>query len=180
MRTTYLKKIKTLILLIFFVCLSFSCCHRKETVDGTDTISYEAEIIKVIDGDTIEVQFCKEKPNNCNTIERIRLIGVNTPELNLYKDAAPEYYALEAYYYTKKYTGEKVYIEMDSISQIRDKYSRLLAYVWLCNYTMLNINIIEDGYGYFYDYFEFNPEYMKNFCEAEKKAEAEKKGLWND
>lgn len=165
------------LLLINFICLSSIFCCKKE-VNNNVNICYEAEITKVIDGDTVEIRFCNELPNGCNRTEKLRLIGVNTPELNLYKEIEPEYFAMEAYYYTKNYTGEKIKIELDEYSSMRDKYSRLLAYVWLCNYTMLNLNLIEDGYGYYYDNFIFNPDYMKQFCEAEKKAQKEKKGLW--
>lgn len=73
------------------------------------------QVSKVIDGDTIEL----------SNGERVRYIGINTPE---FRNGIPDPYAQEAYEANKKLVeGKEVRLELDV--QERDKYGRILAYV---------------------------------------------------
>ena len=120
--------------------------------------------IRVIDGDTIVIEGG----------ERIRLIGVDTPELHHPKKPV-QYYAKEAKKFTKSLVEEKdVQLEYDR--QRKDKYGRTLAYVYLKDRTFLNIEIIKQGYGFAYTKFPF--KYLIKFKEYEKEAREQKKGLW--
>ena len=141
-------------------------------------VLYPAEITAAVDGDTVKIQFKNKIPPDCSKNETVRLIGVNTPELNLHKDDEAEYFAEEAFLYTNRYYKEEVNVQLDDISSLRDKYGRLLAYIWLCNSTMLNKNLIEDGYGRYYNAFLFNEKYMKEFSDAEFQAIKAEKGIW--
>lgn len=79
-----------------------------------------ATVVRVIDGDTFEVK------EEAGRTERVRLIGVNTPEVS----QRLEPYGFEASAYTEKALhGRRVWLELD-VGE-RDKYGRLLAYVWL-------------------------------------------------
>ena len=96
---------------------------------------------RVVDGDTIIVNIDGKK-------ERVRLIGVDTPETKHPKKPV-EYYGKEASAFTKQMVeGKKVRLDHDQ--QRRDKYSRLLAYVYLEDGTFLNAEIIKQGYGFAY------------------------------
>ena len=120
--------------------------------------------IRVIDGDTIVIEGG----------EKIRLIGVDTPELHHPKKPV-QYYAKEAKKFTKSLVEEKdVQLEYDR--QRKDKYGRTLAYVYLKDRTFLNIEIIKQGYGFAYTKFPF--KYLIKFKEYEKEAREQKKGLW--
>lgn len=141
---------------------------------------YPARISAVVDGDTVKITFLDLIPDGCRKNETVRLIGVNTPELNLYKDAPPEYFAQEAYQYTNRYYHDEVFIELDELTGLRDTYSRLLAYIWLCNGTMLNKNLIEDGAGRYYGIFTFDRTYMNEFILAETAARSGRRGMWNE
>lgn len=82
---------------------------------------YEVSIRRVVDGDTIVVNFPTGEQ------ERVRLIGVNTPE-TVHPKKPVEYYGKEASDFTKKeLTGKKVWLQMDV--QVRDRYRRSLGYV---------------------------------------------------
>lgn len=145
--------------------------------DNQQRIVYEGRITSVVDGDTIIVQFNTEcLPQGFSRSERIRLIGVNTPELST---NPPDYYAEEARSYTNRFYQEKVFIVFDSVSALRDKYGRLLAYVYsdLANMS-INKQLILGGYGYFYNNFSFDPYRMVEFRQAENYARNEKIGLW--
>lgn len=172
------KKVFTILIFTLLVASCGKEAEIKNTEKTDDEKLYSAKITAVVDGDTVKVQFEKEVPEDCSKKETIRLIGVNTPELNLYKDEAAEYFAKEAYEYTNRYYREVVNIQFDNVSALRDRYDRILAYVWLCNSTMLNKNLIEDGYGRYYNAFQFNENYMNEFLSAEIQAVQQKKGMW--
>jgi len=86
---------------------------------------------RVIDGDTIVL----------SNGEKVRLIGVDTPETK-HSQKPVEYYGKEATAFTKKMVGGKV-VKLKYDVQRRDEYDRLLAYVYLMNGTFLNAEIIK-------------------------------------
>ena len=84
---------------------------------------------------------------------------------------------MEASAFTKKMVeGKDVRLEYDQ--QQRDKYGRLLAYVYLMDGTFLNAEIIKQGYGNAFTRFPF--KYMEQFRQYEKEAREAKRGLWAD
>lgn len=157
--------------LFFFVTVS---CVIGQLEDAPSW--YEAVVTAVVDGDTIQIQFVDDPPPDCSWNERVRFIGVDTPEL--YKVPA-DYYAREAREYTNRFYSKIVLIEFDSVSGIRDRYGRLLAYVYNdINQMPINKQLIAGGYGYYYGDFAFNPEKMVEFKNAEQDARANQRGLW--
>lgn len=154
----------------------FSNNEKKEL----ETFYVDAICTKVIDGDTIEVEILNDKITSLNKKEKIRLIGVNTPELNIHKKEPPEYYAQEAYIFTKsELEGKYIKLQFDNISSIRDKYKRLLCYVWIDDF-LFNKILIETGYGKYYPNFKFNKEKMQLFEQAEKYSKINKIGIWQN
>ncbi len=139
---------------------------------------FPAIVSKVIDGDTVEIFFTDTVPENCNIEERVRMIGINTPEMNLHKKTEPEYFAKEATEFTEnELLNENVNIQLDSITGLRDKYGRLLCYIYIDKY-LFNEVLVEKGYAKYYDTFPFEKskaDYIKN---AEKYAKENKNGLW--
>ena len=122
---------------------------------------------RVVDGDTIIVSIDGKK-------ERVRLIGVDTPETKHPKKPV-QYFGKEASAFTKRMVeGKKVRLEYDQ--QHRDRYNRLLAYVYLEDGTFLNAEIIKQGYGFAYTRFPF--KYLDDFRNYEKEARHDKRGLW--
>ena len=94
------------------------------------------DVVRVIDGDTIVVNY------NGNE-EKVRMIGVDTPE-SVHPDSSKNTEAgVSASEYTKKHLeGKQVELEFDV--QQRDQYGRLLAYVWVDG-KMYNKTLLEDG-----------------------------------
>ena len=119
---------------------------------------------RVVDGDTIKL----------STGERVRLIGVDTPE-TVHPRKPVEYFGKEASAFTKRLCeGKVVRLEYDQTT--RDKYGRLLAYVYLEDGTFVNAEIVRQGYGHAYTKFPF--KYMEEFREYEREAREQKRGLW--
>ena len=99
------------ILILIFILLKisqFSSIQRN--FSSYNEKKFAAKCIKVIDGDTIDISFLNEIPNDCKKNERIRLIGINTPELD--KNGIPEYFAKEAFYWTNgELLNQYIYIQ---------------------------------------------------------------------
>ena len=140
-------------LILFIIFLSISCSNQQILICA-----------KVIDGDTIVL----------SNGEKVRLIGVDTPETK-HPQKPAEYYGKEATAFTKRMVGGKV-VKLKYDVQRRDEYDRLLAYVYLMNGTFLNAEIIKQGYGHAYTRFPF--KYMEEFKQYEKEARENKRGLW--
>jgi len=143
------------------------------TVEPTLVLSKKYFMVtKVIDGDTIMVDIG-------GTIETIRLIGVDTPE-TVDPRKPVMCFGKEASVMMKRLVEEKnVILEIDSTQDNRDKYNRLLRYVYLEDGTLVNKKIIEDGFGFEYTY-DISYKYQTEFKEAQKLAETNKVGLWAD
>jgi micrococcal nuclease len=107
--------------------------------------------------------------------EKVRLIGVDTPE-TVHPQKPVEYFGKEASAFTRRMVeGKEVRLEFDW--QQRDKYGRLLAYVYLPDGSFLNAEIIKQGYGFAYTRFPF--KYLEEFRQCEKEAREQKRGLWD-
>jgi micrococcal nuclease len=121
------------------------------------------------DGDTIGVTIN-------GTQETIRLIGVDTPETK--KPGSPiQCYGPEASSFTKTLIGSQpVRLAADSRSDDRDRYGRLLRYVYIGDGTLVNQKIISEGYGFAYTVFPFDKE--TTFSASQEDARASHRGLW--
>lgn len=130
------------------------------------------EISKFVDGDTFWV--LNEKRQN----EKIRLIGINTPEARRTGRTEVEYFGKEASDYVKKIlTGRKVRLEYDV--QRYDRYKRTLAYVYLDDGSFLNALLVKEGYASVAT-FPPNVKYSEYFVKLEREAKARKKGMWRN
>jgi len=121
---------------------------------------------RVVDGDTLLLE----------NGERVRLIGVDTPE-TVHPKKPVQHFGKEASKFTKEMVeGKRVRLEYDETS--RDKYGRLLVYVFLEDGIFLNAEIIKQGYGFAYTKFPF--KYLDEFRQHEREARESKRGLWQD
>jgi len=137
----------------------------------TANLSNPYDVYKVIDGDTITVAI-----DGVN--QTVRLIGIDTPEVTS-PFTTEEYYGGEASAIAKeKLTGKKVRLEYDPVSGDKDKYDRLLRYVYTESGTLFNKWMIIEGYAYEYTYNNIAYKYQTDFKAAQTVAKAEQKGLW--
>lgn len=141
--------------------------HSPSTAPSHACVNGGWNVTGISDGDTIRVA--------CGDIEEtVRLIGVDTPETKK-PGGGVECYGLEATNFTAQLlSGKQVELELDT--QERDKYGRLLAYVYLGE-QMVNALLVEKGYARVAD-FPPNLRYSKLLHQFELKAQAEKRGLW--
>jgi len=126
-------------------------------------------VIEVSDGDTIVVDMN-------STEERIRMIGVDTPEKN-HPSKPVQCFAEAASKFTKNLIGDQaVRLEADPTNSNRDRYDRLLRYVYLPDNRLVNAEIIKSGYGFAYTNFLF--EKKEDFKNYQRDAEQNNLGLW--
>jgi micrococcal nuclease len=129
----------------------------------------KATCTRVVDGDTIQVWLH-------GRTEKVRLIGVDTPE-TVDPRKPVEYFGREASDFTKRLVlGKHVILRDDPMDQNRDRYHRLLRYVFLQDGTFVNAEIIRQGYGFAYTRYPFS--LMEEFRALEREAREQGLGLW--
>lgn len=157
-------------------------CVEVLPLDGQPN-SYDATVTDIVDGDTVDVRL----PDG--TTDRVRLLGVDTPEVHVAVNPAeypgvPNTTAARAClravgenasdYLRRTVDGRAVRLELDPAADRRGGYDRLLAYVYLEN-RHLNHELLVRGYGRVY---ETSFTRRGEFQEAAETARAENRGLW--
>ena len=164
-------------LLIIFVVLSLF-------VTANSYAQHTTTVTRIIDGDTLKVFYLGSE-------ESIRLIGIDTPESRVNKktkrDAERSGQDIDtiiamgkrATEYVKSLVepGDLITIEFDA--QERDRYGRLLCYVYLPNGKMLNEEIVKAGYANVMTV-PPNVKYEDRFLKAYQEARESKRGLWEE
>jgi micrococcal nuclease len=125
-------------------------------------------VTKVSDGDTIHVTYQGRD-------ERVRLIGIDTPEVSWYGGKA-ECFGDEAGLYTRgRLDGRTVRLEFDV--DLRDRYERLLAYVYVGD-ELFNLTLVRLGYAAA-DPVAPDTARAALFSDAEREAKAAGLGQWS-
>ncbi len=149
-------KVNFIIFILIFIPVCLAGCGiyygYPESQDEENTVE------EVIDGDTFLL----------SSNQKVRLIGINTPEKKqfYYKEARQALKALIG--------GEKIKLEKD-VSE-RDKYGRLLRYVYLDD-LFVNLEMVKRGFA---NAFTYPPDvkYADEFLNAERFAREQGLGLW--
>ena len=121
----------------------------------------QTKVTRVIDGDTFETE----------TGEKVRLIGINAPEMS-------DFYGLEAKMYLKELVENKVVnLQTDNITSDRDRYQRLLRYV-IIDGIDINKKIIDDGFAFAYLKYKFSKSDL--YENAQIQAREMNVGIWGN
>lgn len=188
MRNTY-KSIYAVFLFVSFLCLA-SCSKENFSINtqsgvkykipfGGRTVDYTHVLVtRAVDGDTLQLE----------TGERVRLIGIDTPEMHesdkLYRDSDRSKQDIEtikamgrqSYEFTKRLVeGKRVSLEFD-VEKL-DRYKRTLAYVYLKDGTFVNAEIVKQGYASLMTY-PPNVKYADLFTKLYREARENNRGLW--
>lgn len=136
----------------------------------------DAVVARIVDGDTIDVTIGGRQ-------ERVRFIGINTPEIAhpAFGDRPPndaECYGDEAQVYTSELlaVGSEVRLARDVVA--RDDYGRLLAYVYRASDgAFVNYEIVRHGFAQPLTIAP-NTTFADQFVSAARSAERDDVGLW--
>lgn len=147
--------------------------HTKQDleIDHTPVNTMSATVEKVVDGDTVKVKF-----ENGN-VETIRLLLIDTPE-TVHPDKPVQPFGPEASQLAKEMMppGKKISVELD-VGE-RDKYGRLLAYIYV-DEQMMNEVLLKKGLARVAYVYPPNTRYVDRFREIQKQAQMEALGIWS-
>lgn len=131
----------------------------------------EVIINRVVDGDTINVKFANGET------ESVRLLLIDTPE-SVHPNKPVQPFGEEASEFAKEVLQEGDVVTLEKGNPERDKYDRLLGYIWIddVNFNQL---MLEEGYARIAYVYEPNTKYLDEFEKAEKKAKSEGKNIWS-
>jgi len=134
---------------------------------STSAGSIEGTVVRVVDGDTIFVRLG-------DRIERIRYIGVNSPEIHHPIKGEEPGGRAAAEVNCRLVQGHHLRLELDV--RTRDRYGRLLAYVWAGD-TMVNAELLRLGYAQVMTV-PPNVRYQDLFMRLQREARDANRGLW--
>ena len=144
-----------------------SCSNSSPPPNGQPDL---VKIADVIDGDTVDIDI------NGRT-ERVRLIGVNTPETK-HPTKPIECFGPEASAYLTQLLPKGTTVRIERDVEARDRYGRMLLYLYLgSNDLFINLDLVARGYGTPMS-IEPNTFHRNDFVRAAAQAEAADVGLW--
>ena len=139
--------------------------------DNLDIAKVQVKLVKAVDGDTISVQYEGKTEN-------VRFLLVDTPETS-HPRLGVQPFGPEAKEFTKKMVenAEKLELEFD-IGPNRDKYSRLLAYVY-ADGKMVQEALLEQGLARVAYIYQPNVRYVDKFNDLQKISRSRSLGIWS-
>ncbi|MFD1039053.1 thermonuclease family protein [Virgibacillus byunsanensis] len=153
------KKLVYFLLLLFIV----SCSNSPN--------EQNAEFVRVVDGDTLIA-------NIDGTQEYVRLLLVDTPETK-HPDVDVQPFGQEASNLMKVTFSPSESIIIEYGAEKRDKYDRLLAYVYTKDKQMFNKMLLEKGLARVAYVYPPNDKYVDDFRDIEEQAKNNKIGIWS-
>jgi len=141
--------------LLFFITLLVSGC------------GYGERVTRVIDGDTVVLA----------DGTRIRYIGIDTPELRDRRKKIRQLAVIAKEVNEKLVLGKDLRLEYDV--EKRDRYDRLLAYVYLEDGTFVNAELVKQGYALLLT-IQPNVKHVDEFLRLKIEARENKRGFWAD
>ena len=129
--------------------------------------SLEGVVVRVVDGDTIHVRVG-------DRVEKVRYIGVNTPEIH-HPSKGEEPGGREALAVNRTLV-ERQAVRLETDVRPRDRYGRLLAYVWVGD-VMVNAELLRRGYAQVMTV-PPNVRHQDLFVKLQRDARESERGLW--
>lgn len=174
-RRGYFFRPKSVVILIFLIIAFFTILQdklpKKESPKNQGLSGFErngfVRITVVHDGATVSIKIGDGE-------EKIRLIGIDAPELGQEPWGKKAKRKLQDII---RRTDKSVRIELDV--EERDKYGRLLAYLWTKDGRLVNEEMVRSGYALLYT-ISPNVKYVERLREAQEMAYKKKVGIWGE
>lgn len=169
-KTNQKKLAKSLTALILVLIGGFYQLKDKPVEPDLTKVGFY-DVVSIADGDTITVDMEGKK-------EKIRFIGVDTPEIYHGGSTAPsQCYGEKAKAFTEAAIDNKrVKLVADDKGSNRDKYGRLLRYVYTSDNRDLDQLLVAEGFGFAVTGFSYSRK--DELLGVQSEAEIGKKGLW--
>jgi micrococcal nuclease len=158
-------------IVLVFVSLDSSASDTTVLSNNSTRSDWGYKVTRVVDGDTLEVEID-------GSMQKVRLIGVDTPETSDPRKEV-ECFGKESSSKTRELVeGKFVRLEQDETQNDKDRYGRLLRYVYMEESVNLNLYLLQNGYAYEYTY-EKPYKFQEEFKHAETNAREKELGLWD-
>jgi micrococcal nuclease len=125
----------------------------------------EGRIVSVIDGDGVMLRLGQENV-------AARLIGIDAPEMGQEPWGARARDHLRSLLKAARW---RVHVETDMTQ--RDKYDRLLVYLWTADGSFINERMLRQGYAVLFTV-PPNTRFVDRFTKAQAAARQEQLGIW--
>lgn len=168
------KNIKRFVYYVFIISLFFPTsvmANNEEAIDYNR--KYEVTLNKCVDGDTAKFSF------DNGDVYSVRFLAIDTPE-SVHPTKGVEPFGKEASEYTcnKLTNAKKIELEYDKKAGQKDKYGRLLAWIFVDD-NLLQVNLIREGLAEVaYVYADY--KYVPLLRDEETVAKVAKKGKWKE
>jgi micrococcal nuclease len=137
-------------------------------------LEQDAKVTRVVDGDTVVISIGGQEA-------KIRLMGMDTPET--VDPRKPEQcFGEQAKEETQRLTGQHVRVEFIPLEWppvTRDRYNRVLAYIFTEKEGNFNEYLVRKGYAHEYT-FKGHYKYQDEFRSAQADAKLNKRGMWEE
>lgn len=154
-------------LVVIGIIIGFRILNRPPVDVAAQPESADVLVVRVVDGDTLLI----------DGGERVRLLGIDTPETR-HPKLPPEPFGREATEFTTQaIEGKIVHLEFDI--ERYDDYGRILAFVFLDG-VMLNEQLVAAGLATAEPQYHYRGDYKKRLVAAEQSAQFNRLGIWSD
>ncbi len=145
--------------------------HASTPANPSDLDGQRVAVHDVYDGDTITIL------TPSGGLEKLRLKGIDAPELAR-GEMPSEHFAMESKRYLfSRIDGRQITIRFDGTER-RDRYGRLLAFIYLTDNDCINLSLVQNGYAYVDRRFD---SFMRSqLGQAEGEARKKSRGLWKE
>lgn len=160
-----LNRLKFIALILFSIAFLLYFFNEDLTIPFQYKNSVLVRVTKVYDGDTIGVLLNKKE-------EKVRLIGIDAPEIGQrpWGKRAKEYM-------TGILSKSDWEVRLEFDIELRDKYNRILAYVWTKDGKMINLLMLENGFAVLFTV-PPNLKYVDGLRIAQNEARQREIGIW--
>ena len=172
------KQIRWILPLLIIAAVLVSVGLHRAAQDNATAGKNElsAKVVTVIDGDTFNARIDEH-----GRIERVRVIGIDTPELA--RAGSPDQpYAQKAKQQARTLlSSRRVLLRLDRANEQRshrDKYGRLLAHVELPDGSDFSELMIEQGLAEVIRHFDYDQQLKQHYLEVEQQARDREIGIW--
>ncbi len=148
--------------------------YEIETDPTLQLVEPNAEVLRVVDGDTFEARYLDDDRE-----WKVRILGIDTPE-TVDPRKPVECFGKEA---SQKMTdlieGTRIRLDEDPEADEVDRYGRLLRNVILTDGTDVGALMVSEGYAHALTSFPLNAERKVELRELERQAQENEVGLWS-
>ncbi len=154
------------VLILSVISLAYGIKEKYSPPDKKGAVK-SVLVEKIYDGDTVSAIVNGH-------FEKIRLIGIDAPEMDQRPWGKKARECLGA---LMSATDSRIFLEYDI--ERRDKYGRILAYIWTQDGKMINEEMMKNGCAVLFT-LPPNVKYAERFRAAQKKAQENKAGIWGE